>query len=36
MNTKCNRFLILLQGADEEKCILDAFSQKNVAFHYLI
>jgi len=36
MNTKCNRFLIPVQGANEEKCTLDAFSQKNVAFHYLI
>lgn len=36
MNTKCNRFLILLQGGKRKSVELTHLQQKNVAFHYLI
>lgn len=36
MNTKCNRFLILLQGVAIKSVGLTRIPGKNVAFHYLI
>ncbi len=36
MNTKCNRFLILLQGGAIKSVLETRIYGKNVAFHYLI
>jgi hypothetical protein len=36
MNTKCNRFLILVQEGVIKSVILTRIPGKNVAFHYLI